>query len=295
MADALLSLHRVSKFESKASIESIGNWVATHNPRDRIADACRRVDGEHTFPLLCVVDVVLKFSEKSQMDVGPSLATWLHTLPAIPDARMAVSAAAMVLNWIHHGAVSPTCITAGIVRPVDRDGPGERDMHACPVCRLRFASVTTLGSHVEAHRESTARVLARQKGATLGLFLAIDETRKTKRAQAAEIPALASSPLPVDTAHDGTATTSPCCEVCGDRLVKSFSDVHNCFVWENCRRIAVEGEAEHALVLVHDECGANYFDCKQSSRPTKRIKSHAETGSKVNPWTSDEPDGAVIL
>ena len=269
-----LPLHRLSKFESRVSIQKIGNWVAVHNPGSRLEVACRHVDGEHAFPLLCVIDVALKFSEHCQKEIGSQIFGWLQILPAIPDARMRLAAASLILNWIHHGAVDAICNTAAtkfMGTEIREGGAAAARQYACPVCRVRFASPSICAAHVRVHYESTQRALLQQQTFALGLFVAIEEKQKTERALRSEIPTRVSSPLAI-IASDGEAEVpaTKLCGVCGDALLKVFSDVHNTFMWDGCRRVmdAAAADADNsAALLMHDGCSEYYCP---SSRPIKK-------------------------
>ena len=206
--------------------------------------AFTHVDEAHVLPLLCVVDVVLKFSTTSRRAVNPHIPRWLRVLPVLKDPRFFDSAEALVMQWVHHGAVDGACVASFLERY--KSG---RETHACAVCGFRFDSASRRDGHMDAHvAAGLAHLVSRMRTAStsLGLFAEFEERRRVRSARSKGLPDRPCSPISPPDAEVGTAT----CAVCGDVCVKSFSETCNAFVFEGCSR-----DSEGALV--HAECGGS--------------------------------------
>ena len=245
MADVDLAC--LSRFETPESIERIGSWAAVNNPSSLFAEAFRRVSPDRCFPLLCVVDVVLKFSKCAEREISNLVPNWLMKMPRPAEEAAANAAEALVLAWIEFGVVSTICNTA-FPRRNELFDTADR-VFPCSICRLRFSDVTDCTRHTKMHNE--AAKYARQKQGFYGLFATFEEKRKIEAAQKMQTPRRAASPVrikPTDLLVHAQA-----CAVCGDSLKKAFSDPHNDFMWDGVVRCADD-------TLLHDECATLFFE-----------------------------------
>ena len=266
---ALVDLGRLSRFETPETLVQIGEWAAVRHPRTILTEAFGRVTCDGVLPLLCVVDVVLKFSQTCEDSIASAVPGWLAKAARViqmnPSAHV-THAEALVLAWVEHGLVSPACASAFAVyasrepaRGVgdfhsaedaeeDAEAPTQR-WHACQVCRRRFSNSRDCWRHMGLHADARARARTSydlERGTSLGLFQGFDEKRKTAKALKMQKPTRACSPVAIRPAD------ARVCPRCGDSFRKAFSDVHNGFVWEGVTR-------DEAGTLTHDGCATPFF------------------------------------
>ena len=257
---AMVDLGRLSRFETPETLAQIGAWAAVRHPRMLLDDAFKRVHCTGVLPLLCVVDVMLKFSQASAKEIENSVPRWLAEAARVMSMEKASDALilackkadALVLAWTAHGLVPAASASAFAVMLEDGDGGGGGGggrRHACRVCQRRFGSAEDCMHHLALHKEAEAHAhtsVQHQTGTSLGLFLGFDEKRKTAAALKMEAPSRACSPVSI------RATDARTCPRCGDSFLKTFSDVHNDFMWENVARDATGA-------LSHDGCATSFF------------------------------------
>lgn len=251
-------LARISRFETIETIKHLGHWVAAHHAVavSMLDTGFKHVDEVHALPLLCVLDVVLKFSRLSQQTVKPHVPRWLRLLPAVRDHRFFASAEALVMSWVHHRAVDGVCLASFL----ERYKTGRERHVACGICGFRFDSALRRDAHMDAHVTAGYTHLTSQmrcSNTSLGLFAGLEEKKRVQTARQRGLPTRPHSPIPVTPGE--VSTTS--CAVCGDVCVKTFNDVCNTFVYEQCRR-----DSDGALV--HVECISTTFFRSEKKQKT---------------------------
>lgn len=244
---------RVSRFETPASIIRAGSWLAAQGWETVLgtfSTAFASTTEEHVFPLLCVLDVVLKFSEQVKDAVAPHVHVWIQVVPKQSDAVMAKRCEDLLMFWMSCGVVAPTRFSF-----VRQDNEGE---HRCPVCRRLFMESKRRDEHLDTHFKGRMHALVQRQRQNetlaLGVFASIRDRKRIQHEAKQRRPTRAASPIPVQ-----LNSGSSICSVCGDPLNKSYCDIVDAVAWHGCV-VNCHGH------VVHDECDNYIFPYRQVKR-----------------------------
>lgn len=241
---SVADLGRLSRFETPQSIRHIGNWFAARPVPDLVhlcSEAVHYTQEHHVLSLLCVFDVILKFSEDVSLEVARHMVHWLRQLPTPEDPRLAGKCDELVVYWCSVGLVPVECSLVTFANNF-----GSR-VHACVICLRRFAHAASRDAHMDVHVRAALDVYIQfrkhEEVFALGVFYSLREKRRKVTEILQPEPLRVASPI---------QDASRVCPLCGDAIERTYCDIHDAWVLKDCTR-------DISANAVHDECYTNVF------------------------------------